>query len=243
MMRKIKAHPLRSDIRSRLPDMVAENDTQSGMGKMGGCMIAHYVKSSLGINLGGDRRAFDQCFFSPCRNESNVYVIVFNLVHRDDLGGQESDALEGIEVLREQNSKLQKELKKIKSEMFSGKSGSNSIGTEQKIGSITLVTHDFGKTDRDLMAGWIEQQKKRAGAIVAVGVGNVNGKKTYIASASNQAVKKHKVDIGVMSKDLLAKFGGRGGGKPSFAQGSLGVETKVEELFAAVHSFFEKRAK
>jgi alanyl-tRNA synthetase len=145
------------------------------------------------------------------------------------VGRPEPEALAGVEQLREQNSSLQKELKKVKAEMFSG--GGKSVGEEQAVGKIFLVTNDFGDTDRDIMAGWLDGLKEQNRPLVALALGRVDGKYTFMAAASHTAFKEFKIDTGKLAKALLPKFGGRGGGKPTFAQGSVADETSAESLF------------
>ncbi len=147
-------------------------------------------------------------------------------------GRSEKDALDGVRQLRESNSELQRELKKVKAEMFSG--GGKSVGSEEQIGSLHLITHNFDDTDRDIMTSWIDSQKERNDPVVAVALGQVNGKRVYVAAASNEAVQSMKVNVGALSKSVLPKFGGRGGGKPNFAQGSVADDAGADALFAAV---------
>ncbi|UCG63227.1 MAG: alanine--tRNA ligase [Candidatus Zixiibacteriota bacterium] len=145
------------------------------------------------------------------------------------VGRPEIDSLAGVRQLKEEHNLLQKEVKRVKAEMFSGKGPA--IGTESKLGKIVFVTHNFEQTDRDTMAGWIDTQKARSEPLVAVALGHVNGKVTYMAAASNKATTEQKIDIGGLTKELLPKFGGRGGGKVSFAQGTVADDTAAEQLF------------
>ncbi|MEW6050636.1 MAG: alanine--tRNA ligase [Candidatus Zixiibacteriota bacterium] len=155
------------------------------------------------------------------------------------VGRPESEAQVGIEQMREDYLALQKELKRVKAEMFAG--GAKSIGVETSVGPVTLLTHSFGDTDKDTMAAWLDTQKAKNKPVVAVALGQMNGKLTYMAAASNAAVSEHKIDIGDISRGLLAKFGGKGGGKPSFAQGGVASETKPDELFSTIKSLLEAR--
>jgi len=155
------------------------------------------------------------------------------------IGRTEHETLDGIREVHDGNLQLQKEIKKLKSEMFSG--GGQSVGDEQTVGELTLITHDFGSTDRDIMAGWIDKQKERSDNVVAIALGEVNGKKTYMASASSKAAKEYKVHIGKLSKEILPKFGGRGGGKPTFAQGSVALGTIAVDLFESVKKILEEQ--
>jgi len=122
--------------------------------------------------------------------------------------------------------------------MFSG--SESAIGESTEIDGVNMLTHDFGETDKDIMAGWIDKQKESGEAVVALGLGQVNGKKTFMASASFQATTKFKIDIGKFSKELLPEFGGRGGGKANFAQGSVATETEIKNFFERARELFIK---
>ncbi len=148
----------------------------------------------------------------------------------------EADSLAGVEQLKEQNILLQKELKKVKADMFSG--GGSSVGTDTVVGEITFSTHYFDETDRDIMTAWIDSKKEMATPVFAIGLGLVGGKMTYIAAASSAAVDK-QIHIGKITKELLSKFGGRGGGKPNFAQGSVENDTDPSKLFEMAQSFIK----
>ncbi|MFQ6007825.1 MAG: alanine--tRNA ligase-related protein, partial [Candidatus Zixiibacteriota bacterium] len=154
------------------------------------------------------------------------------------IGRSESEALESLRQLRENNLTLQKEIKKLKADLFSGVK--KSVGEEHSVGSLTVVTHYFEETDPDVMAAWIDTQKARQEAVVAFGLGIINGKTTYMASASHRAVSQLHIDVGRLSRQLLPQFGGRGGGKPSFAQGTVAQGTKPQELFEAAGLMIKK---
>ncbi len=154
------------------------------------------------------------------------------------VGRPEADALAGVETLREQNIALQKELKKVKADMFSG--GGKSVGEEQIVGKVVLITHDFGDTDRDIMAGWLDGLKEQNRPLVAMALGRVGGKGTFMAAASHAASTDFKIDTGNLSRELLSKFGGRGGGKPTFAQGSVADNTDAGALFNEARSLLSK---
>ncbi|MDD3733260.1 MAG: hypothetical protein PHU88_12880, partial [candidate division Zixibacteria bacterium] len=76
---------------------------------------------------------------------------------------------------------------------------------------------------------------------VAVGMGQVNGKMTFMAAATATMEKKYKFDAGSFTRVLLNRFGGRGGGKTSFAQGTVAEGTLPEEVFQAVRKLFEEK--
>lgn len=148
------------------------------------------------------------------------------------VGRSEAEALRGVKQLLEMNTSLQKDLKKARAAMFSG--GGGSVGHEQAIGKLTYIHHDFEQTDKETMAAWIDSLKADSRAVVAFAFGQVNGSPTCIIAASGSAEKKLKMNVGALFRNLLPKYGGRGGGKPTFAQGSVAQETSPGELFDAL---------
>jgi alanyl-tRNA synthetase len=141
----------------------------------------------------------------------------------------ENEVILGVEQLRSENSSLQKEIKKLKTELVSG--AGQSVGTEQKLGDLTLWTHDFGETDRESMSAWIDSKKEQPAALVALALGIAEGKPTVMLAISNAAVKQKSLHAGNMLKDLLSAFGGRGGGKPAFAQGGYPEGLSAGDVF------------
>jgi alanyl-tRNA synthetase len=129
----------------------------------------------------------------------------------------ELELLAGVEQLRTDNSALQKEIKKLKTELVSG--AGTSIGTETKLSALSLWTHDFGETDRETMSAWIDSRKEMNVPVVALGIGIAQGKMAVLLAASAAAINGSKIDAGKLLRDLLSEHGGRGGGKPNFAQG------------------------
>ncbi|UCD95603.1 MAG: alanine--tRNA ligase, partial [Candidatus Zixiibacteriota bacterium] len=119
---------------------------------------------------------------------------------------------------------LQKEIKRLKAERFSGQAA---VGREVKLGKVSFRFHDFGKVETEEMAGWIDSGKEADYPLVSAAIGSVNGKRTYMASSSATS----KVDVGKLSKDVLKELGGRGGGKKSFAQGSVPPDVSSEDVF------------
>jgi len=155
------------------------------------------------------------------------------------VGRPESEALAAIRQLKDEHLALQKELKKVKADMFSG--GSKSVGEETMIGGLKLVTHDFGETDKDVMAGWIDSQKGRPEPLIVAALGQANGKISFVAAASQAAIANHRIDVGDISKQLLPQFGGRGGGKPAFAQGGVASGSDPAQLFAKMKEIIKTR--
>jgi len=148
---------------------------------------------------------------------------------------QPEDIVEAVKGVLDEVKILQKENKKLKAERFSG--GSQKVGTEIDLGKLKFCYNHFGEADAEEMAGWVDSFKGSNGAIVAVATGVANDKPTFMASASGES--KKLVHIGNISRDVLGKFGGRGGGKENFARGTYPEGIDKDDLFKE----FENRLK
>ena len=139
--------------------------------------------------------------------------------------------VEAVKRLTATVTDLQKENKKLKTERFSG--GGNTIGTKEKIGPFEFVHWDFGQTEEESMAGWTDSHKGAQEAVIALAIGLTNGKKTFMAAASAEALSGG-IDAGKLLGALVKELGGRGGGKANFARGGLPETVSYDEFVAKV---------
>lgn len=141
------------------------------------------------------------------------------------LNRPEEEIKKAVEELQKRLSELQKENKKLKNEKFAG--GTVTVGQEVKLGALTFRFHNFGDVETEEMAGWVDSGKSANSPVVTAAIGNINGKATLMASSSAHA----ELDIGKFSKEILSQFGGRGGGKENFAQGTVPADIDPDQLF------------
>ncbi len=146
------------------------------------------------------------------------------------LNKPEDEIFKAIEETGRKYLDLQKEIKKLKAEKFSS-GGVKSVGQEKVIGSVTLRFHDFGEVDPVEMSGWVDNIKGSAKAEIAAAVGKVDGKITFMSSASASA----GVNIGRLTGEVLKELGGRGGGKENFARGSVPDTVTSDAVFELLH--------
>jgi len=153
----------------------------------------------------------------------------------DEIGALLNVPGEGVvDAVRKMSStmtELQKENKKLRTERFSG--GAASVGAEEQIGAIKFYHHDFGETDQESVSGWADQYKSVSTAAVAVAVGIMDGKRTFIASVSKAAIDAG-IDAGKLFGELVKELGGRGGGKTNFARGGLPDGIAYDDFIARV---------
>ncbi|MEZ5357693.1 MAG: alanine--tRNA ligase [Candidatus Zixiibacteriota bacterium] len=138
--------------------------------------------------------------------------------------------IDAVKKLSQSLNDVQKENKKLKAERFSG-GGSNGVGEKETIGKIEFTYNDFGETDSESIAGWSDAIKGMNNPIISLAVGVLDGKRTFIASASKAAIDMG-FDTGKHFGAMVKELGGRGGGKAAFARGGLPDDVAFTDLIS-----------
>jgi alanyl-tRNA synthetase len=97
---------------------------------------------------------------------------------------------------------------------------------EESVGSVPVQLCKVPGGDRNIMTEHAEAVKSRGGVAVYMAVGETVS--VMVASGTS------KVDCKRMFSEVLAPLGGRGGGKPDFAQGGIQDASKADEAMAAL---------
>ena len=90
-----------------------------------------------------------------------------------------------------------------------------------------VVAHRFDSADRDGLIKAASALIARPGTVALLAAGNADGPGDLAVFARAEDVVR---DMGRFMREALAPLGGRGGGKPGFAQGGAPVEIPVAEL-------------
>ena len=110
----------------------------------------------------------------------------------------------------------------------------NNIMTGIKhIGEISLITAQVDGMGADEMKSMADKIKAEVPNSVAVMGAETDGKITFVAMASKEAVKL----------DITAVAGGRGGGKPDMAQGGGSDASKIDDALAKVDEIVAEQIK
>ncbi len=140
-----------------------------------------------------------------------------------------------VESKREEIKNLEKEIRKAKSGAIDT-AGLAASAMDVNIGGqgAKLVIADLSIDDREVLSQTMDQIKAalKSGVVVCIGDGSADNYPLLIGVTSDLT---SKIKAGQILKDLTAALGGKGGGRPEFAQGAL---TKKDP--AAVRSFFSK---
>ena len=135
------------------------------------------------------------------------------------------------EALVSENKKLSKAISDFQEEMAAAAAKNVMMGIKH-IGEINLLTAlvDMDVAGLKAMADTIKTEQPNAVAVLAA---NNDGKITFVAMASKDAVAKG-VHCGKIIKEITALVGGRGGGKPDMAQGGGSNADKIDDALATV---------
>ncbi|MCC8160059.1 MAG: alanine--tRNA ligase [Oscillospiraceae bacterium] len=146
-----------------------------------------------------------------------------NLIHEID---------KKAESVMSQNRDLEKQIDGFKQKMAAAKANNIMAGIKH-IGDVQLLTAQLDGMGADEMKSIADKVKAEVPCSVAVLAANTDGKITFVAMASKDAVNAG-VHCGMIIKEITAIAGGRGGGKPDMAQGGGTDAAKIDDALAKV---------
>lgn len=141
----------------------------------------------------------------------------------------------------DENRELEKRISSFK-ERFAAAKANNVMAGVKHIGEISLLTVQVDGMGIDEMKTMADNVKARNVNSVVVLGGNSEGKITFIAMASKEAVELG-IHCGKIIKEVTAVAGGRGGGKPDMAQGGGADADKIDNALAIVDEIIKNQIK
>ena len=145
------------------------------------------------------------------------------------------------ESAMERNRELEKQIDGFKEKMAAAKVNNIMAGVKH-IGDINLLTAQVDGMGADEMKSMADKVKAEVPNSVAVMGALTDGKITFVAMASKDAVKAG-VHCGNIIKEITAIAGGRGGGKPDMAQGGGQDASKIDDALAKVDEIVAEQTK
>jgi alanyl-tRNA synthetase len=118
--------------------------------------------------------------------------------------------------LKNQISEKEKEIKKLKGSAISV---DELVGKAIKMGSTQVVAEQIDLEDRDILAQVSDQVKNKLQSGIVVLLGKGEATTPLLVSVSKDL--STKIKAGEILKELAAVMGGKGGGRPDFAQGAV----------------------
>ncbi len=144
---------------------------------------------------------------------------------------QPTELYDRVKRLSDQVSKLEKDLKKA---LTGGASAgaADLMDKVQKVGKINVLTSTIEVPDRKILGELAEKYRDKLKSGVVVLGSELDGKVAFIAAVSKDLAPK--VHAGNIIKVISEIVGGKGGGRPDFAQGGGVDVSKIEEALGKV---------
>ena len=146
----------------------------------------------------------------------------------------EGELVHRAEAVVNENREQQKKLEQIAAQMANAKAG-DIMSNAKEINGITLVVAQLDGATVDSLRKTGDAIKEKNPVSVCVFGAETEGKISFVAMASQDAVKAG-VHCGKIIKEITAIAGGSGGGKPDSAQGGGKDAGKIAEALAKVES-------
>jgi alanyl-tRNA synthetase len=155
--------------------------------------------------------------------------------------GSRDDASDKVQALLDRAKKLEREVDQLKAKLASG------TGTDLASQAIVLAGAGAGGGTRLLSARLdgadakalrtaVDQLKEKFGsAVIVLGAAGEDGKVSLVAGVTNDLVAK--VKAGEIVGAVATQVGGRGGGRPDFAQAGGTDASKLDAALASVEAY------
>ena len=163
------------------------------------------------------------------------YIEEKNSIIRDAaaaLKTTEGELVHRAEAVANENREQQKKLEQVASQMANAKANDIMSGVKH-IGDINVIVAQMNGSTVDNIRKTGDAIKEKTPMCVCVFAANTDGKISFIAMASADAVAKG-VHCGKIIKEITAVAGGSGGGKPDSAQGGGKEASKIDNALALV---------
>ena len=148
------------------------------------------------------------------------------------LKSTEGELVHRAEAVVNENREQQKKLEQVASQMANAKAN-DIMSNAKKIGDITLIVAQLDGATVDSLRKTGDAIKEKTPMSVCVFGAETDGKISFVAMASSDAVKAG-VHCGKIIKEITAIAGGSGGGKPDSAQGGGKDASKIAEALNKV---------
>jgi alanyl-tRNA synthetase len=146
------------------------------------------------------------------------------------------DLLERVDALQAESKRLARELQQAKMKAALG--GSSSGPDEAiEVAGVTLVAREVAGLDKDGLRALVDKERDRIKSGVVVIASPSDGKVSVVVGVTPDLTKK--IPAGQVVKRLAPIVGGRGGGRPDFAEAGGKDPSKVGEMLAAARGVIE----
>ncbi|HJP03502.1 MAG: alanine--tRNA ligase [Chromatiales bacterium] len=154
--------------------------------------------------------------------------------------GSRGDIGDKVRQLVEKNKALEKDFKALRSKQAQS-SGQDLAGEAREIGGIqVLAARMDDDTDAGALRETVDRMKDKLGtAVVVLGAATADGKVRLAAGVTKNATDR--IRAGDLISDIADQVGGKGGGRPDFAQAGGSDPAALDQALAGVGPWVESR--
>ncbi|PTY41329.1 alanine--tRNA ligase [Brachyspira hampsonii] len=188
--------------------------------------VGYFHIVSEGSVASGVRRIEAITGLKAANEASKLFSKVKNLAHI--LNASKTDELTvRAESLQNEVKKLQKEIKQLKT---SGASAVSFMDNFEDLKGIRFYNLEFNEDIKEVRL-YADTIKERVKDSISVMISKTDSSNSILVQITGNALKDKKLSANNIIKDIIAAAGGRGGGKDTFAQGSIeNIEKAKEEI-------------
>jgi alanyl-tRNA synthetase len=140
--------------------------------------------------------------------------------------------------LVERERKLAREVNALKQKLATAGAGHDPTKDARDIGGVRVLATRVEGIELSGLRDFADQLRDKLGGGIVLAAAEVGGKMSTVCTVAKELSKQ--VKAGDLLKGFFAITGGRGGGRPDFAQGGGGDPKKVAEAIEAFYSLVEK---
>jgi alanyl-tRNA synthetase len=161
------------------------------------------------------------------RQESHELAALSEVLRRD--GGPFA---EQVRTLRAERDRLHTELQRS-NQRAARDSLEQSLAGAETVGDLKVVAAQVSAEDRDSLMQLGDHMRDKLGRGVVILAAEWGGKATLITTVTADLIQEKRFHAGEIVKAIVAKVGGRGGGRPHMAQAGLPEPSQIPAALAA----------
>jgi len=143
-----------------------------------------------------------------------------------------------ITALQEETKRLARELQQARMKAAMGGGGAAASDDAVDVAGVKLVARQVSGLDKDGLRALVDQHRDRIKSGVVVLAAPSDDKVSIVVGVTADLTKK--VTAGQVVKELAPIVGGKGGGRPDFAEAGGKDPSKIGEMLASARAVVEK---
>jgi len=176
------------------------------------------IESDTGISSGVRRI---ECLSGAAALEKILELKEEHTRIADLLRGDDANLADKVSKLALRNKSLEKEISDLKSKLASHSSGDFMEKVRTSSGGIQVIAEEVEGLDDESLRAMVDRLRLKLGSGV-VAIGTTRGEKAMLVAGVTSDLKG-RVHAGKIVKEAISESGGKGGGRPDFAQAG-GIE-------------------